>query len=186
MLEPGLALLGRAPVSGEGVRAAGTAGGVAVLALSLSMGPAEWVLVSYRDRVRRALPRARGLRGFRWRARLALLGAVGGYCFLLAGLMAGLAWATLLTGGRPVFLAYPVLIGHLLLGGALFAGLVLQSFGQTVAGPAGLAVALTAEVAAFGLRLGDPAVIRCFTAGALFAVLLAHSLVVLSRATAHR
>lgn len=178
-LEP---LLGRAAVSGSG---SGAAGGVAVLALSLSMGPAEWVLVSYRDRMRRAVWRARGLRAFRWRAWLGLLDAVARHGFVLAALMAGVAWAVLLAG-HPVFAAYPVLIGHLLLGVALFTGLVLQSFGRTIAGPAGLGLAFVAEAVAVGLRLGDPAVVRCWTAGALLAGLLAYGLVVLSRATAHR
>jgi len=185
--EPVCALLGRPAIAD--VRAAGTATTVAVLALSLSMGAAEWLVVGYRARAAGRLRRARelrGPRGFGWRARLGLLGAVGRYVFVLAALIAGISWAAVFSGGHRVFEAAPVLAGHLLLGTAFFVALILQSCGQSVVAAWGAAAALAAEAVLVATGVASPAVVRCLVAGTLLAGLLGHGLVVLSRATAHR
>lgn len=176
------ALLGRARPS--------PATTVAVVALSLSMGFAEWILLRYRRRLRRALLTRTGLRPFARAARAALVAAVACYLAALAGLAAAIAVPVALTG-HPRWSAVPaawIAGGHLCLGGAFFVALLLlssgRSRGRTRAVLAALAAALAAEAPAS--LVADPRAVQCAAAALLFGALCAYALVALARATPHR
>jgi hypothetical protein len=183
---------------------------MAVLALSLSMGPAEWILFSYRRRVHRLLVTRTGMAGFAWAARGVLLTVVALYAAALVamavvivaaaaaiddrqdgGLLAGVA-------GAP---ATPWVAGaNLGLGCAFFVALLLQSCGRirpvVVACTAVLAVEAAAAVAlgpgpgpglGAGPGSGQAQLMVQFAASAgLCTVLLIYAFVVLGRATSYR
>jgi hypothetical protein len=166
---------------------------VAVLALSLSMGFAEWILLVYRRRLRRALLTWGSVGSFARAARAALVTAVAGYLAAVAGLAAAVTVPVGLIGELPRALARDladqaavpwIAGGHLCLGGALFVALLLQSCGRIRAVLIAFATALTAETV--GSQIGNPWVIQCAVAGGLFCALCAYALVVLGRATPHR
>lgn len=167
---------------------------VAVLALSLSMGPAEWILFSYRRRVHRLLVTRSGMGGFAWSARTVLMVAVALYAVALLAL-AGLivAVGTGLGGGLLDGIAgaaaTPWVAGaNLGLGCAFFVALLLQSCGRIRPVVAACTVVLAGEaVAAFAIGPGTAQLTVQFVAGAgLGAVLLIYALVVLGRATSYR
>jgi hypothetical protein len=175
---------------------------VAVLALSLSMGPAEWILFSYRRRVHRLLVTRTAMAGFAWAARGVLITVVALYAAALVtlavvivaavaaigdarggGLLAGVA-------GAP---ATPWVVGaNLSLGCAFFVALLLQSCGRIRPVVVACSAVLAAEAAAAlalapGSRQGTAQLMVQFAASAgLCAVLLIYAFVVLGRATAYR
>jgi hypothetical protein len=164
-----------------------------VLALSLSMGPAEWILFSYRRRVHRLLVTRASMRRFAWSARGVLGVAVAAYA---AGLVALGAVIVAVAGsightldGLAEAAATPWIAGaNLSLGCAFFVALLLQSCGRIRPVVAICAVALAAEAAAT-LALGPGMVqlaIQFATAAGLCAALLTYALVVLGRATSYR
>lgn len=110
-----------------------------VIVLTLSMGPAEWLLYRYRGLSVAALRSTRTLAGFRARSAAVLAG-----CLLVY--LAPLAPAALFVGADPVTL--------LLLAASLWISLLLQAFG-TAWPPA--ALCLTAAVSAGAVMLtGSP------------------------------
>ncbi|MFL6077474.1 MAG: hypothetical protein ACJ73S_29270 [Mycobacteriales bacterium] len=128
-------LVGFGAVAG-GRDAAGFA--MAALPLSVSMGPAEWLLVAYRRRTATLLHATTRLPDFARRARRALLAALCAYLATLAGLEAGLA----ALGGELGVLA---VAGQVLLGGLLFVALGLLATGQTRTVMAVMSAALSGE-----------------------------------------
>lgn len=143
---------------------AASADGPAVVALTLSMGVAEWLLYRYRSLGLAALRRSTTPRGFQLRAGRALL-------LCLAGYLAVLTAPTLIRGVSP---------GPLLaLGAVLWTALLLQAFG-TAWPPAAVCLA-----AAAGAALG-PAAVRPLVCACAAAALVLISYALLGRATAHR
>lgn len=168
---------------------------VAVVALSLSMGFAEWILVGYRRRLRRASLTRNSLRSFARAARTALVTAVAGYLAALAGLAAVIAVPAGLIGDLrwDPFPAPWIAGGNLCLGGAFFVALLLQSSGRsrgrtrTVLGVFTLALATeAASLLPAPWPAVNPWVVQCAAALVLFGALCAYALVVLARATPHR
>ncbi|MGW0560967.1 hypothetical protein ACWDZ4_10085 [Streptomyces sp. NPDC003016] len=169
----------------QNLLAGGVSGIVAApgaVALTLSMGPAEWLLYRFRRRCDAGLRASTTPRAFRRAATVTLAQCLGGY---LAVLLALLAATTLLWLGAPVPDASRA-SGLLLTGAMLWTGLLLQSSGaQTVAATVCGAAALLQTAALFA----DPAV----TGAAALAVPVVASAALtalvcgrLGRATAHR
>lgn len=153
----------------------------AMVALSVSMGPAEWVLYAFRARGHELTLASRSLREFGLLARLTLLDLMLRFMAAVALLIGGaIAVAGLAKDAVGVFACY------LLLGGALVIALMLQSFGRNAV-PLGVCAAtlLVEAVVLAGVR-PDPSAVQLTGAVALFAVLLVHTVTVLGRATAHR
>jgi hypothetical protein len=170
------------PLNGTPAAHATTA---AVLALSLSMGVAEWILVHYRRVVYRLLLGSGSVRGFTRAARAALAAVVTGYMLALTTLAVAIMWAA----GVPVAAATPwVAGGYICLGGAFFVGLLLQSCGRIPAALVACGVALAAEVAVVVAADPGPARLagRFAITAALFGALSIFAFVVLGRATSHR
>jgi hypothetical protein len=153
----------------------------ALLPLSVSMGPAEWLLFRYRSATHRALQRAHTLAAFGRRAAAALLGAAVGYLTALVVLTAaGAGLVVLLTGDVP---ALRPLATALVVGSALFLALLLMSFGIRALVVLACLLALAAD--ALLLRYAPPEQIQAGTAAVLLAVLLGYALATLRRAQLH-
>ncbi|MFL6055106.1 MAG: hypothetical protein ACJ72W_19670 [Actinoallomurus sp.] len=162
---------------------------VAVVALSLSMGFAEWILLGYRRRLRRVSLTRSSLGSFALVARVALVAAIAGYLFALMALAAAIAVPAGLVGGLHWGPAAPWIAGgHLCLGGAFFVALLLQSSGRSRARMRMVLIAFTAALTteAVASSIGDPWVVQCAAAAMLFGVLCTYALVVLAKATPHR
>jgi hypothetical protein len=145
---------------------------LASLPLSLSMGAAEWSMLSYRRRTRSLLRSSTDLHAFGRGARLMLAGALGQYLLAAAVLTAATALVATRTGlvtPSPVLL--PELIVYLIMGGALFLALALQALGLRAVPLVACAGALAFELAwpELGLAVQLAAVIG------LFAVLAAYA-----------
>lgn len=152
----------------------------AMIALSVSMGIAEWVLFAFRIRGHDLLQASFGLREFVFEVRLALVDLVGRYLALLAVLLGAAISFTPPDGAVNVF------CGYLLLGGALLLALMLQSCGRTKESLVCCACALAAEVSVMVTVSPDPGVVQLSGALVLFAVLLSFAVAVLGRATTHQ
>ncbi|MFP8886287.1 hypothetical protein [Streptomyces mangrovi] len=165
---------------------AGTApAGPVVVALSLSMGAAEWLLYRCRSLALAALARSTTAAGLRWRAAGALGVCLAGYLAALAALV--LATAALWPGGPP---ADPARLPAVLaLGAVLWTGLLLQAFGaaRTPAAVTAAAAALC-TAAPLWLHPGPPGPDTVLTAvcAAAALVLLAAAAALLGRITTHR
>ena len=145
------------------------------VALTLSMGPAEWLLYGYRSRIHHALRTAASSRAFALRSVHSLLLGLGSYLGILAAL--AVALGVVLTGlpvGIPVG---PQFGGLLLLGAAVWTALLLQALGS-----AWLSAGICAPAAAATLAgAGVPVV-----GGVAAAVLLIVACGTLGRVTVHR
>ncbi|MCJ1681440.1 hypothetical protein MTF65_29615 [Streptomyces sp. APSN-46.1] len=152
------------------------------VALTLSMGPAEWLLHRFRSGSLAGLRAARSPRAFRRRMLAALTRCVAVYLAVLLalGLAGTLLWpgAPGLTGVRAATL--------LLLGGVMWTGLLLQSFGAVRPAAAVCASAALAQSLALLTGLGQPRVVQVVVAGTAAAALTALVCLLLGRATAHR
>ncbi|MGW5775182.1 hypothetical protein [Streptomyces sp. NPDC003863] len=167
-LGSGLLVL-HAGVAGTLVTGAG-----AVIALTLSMGPAEWLLHRFRYG---ALTRLRTLttaREFRRAVTGTLVLCLGGYLTVLLALTLA---ATLAWPGAPLP-TLPRLVTLLLIGTVLWLGLLLQAFGAVLS-------AATVCLLAAAAQTVHPAA-GPLTAGGAAAVLAALTCVLLVRPTAHR
>ncbi|MEO3786511.1 hypothetical protein ABGB12_24565 [Actinocorallia sp. B10E7] len=153
----------------------------AMVALSTAMGPAEWVLYDFRARGHELLRETRSLREFAMHVRVTLLELVARFLAVLAVLL-GLAFLAAETSPGLVRTA----VCSLLLGGALFVALMLQSCGCTTAPLVCCGAALAAETAVLVAAAPPPAEVQLYGSAALFTVLLAYAVVALGRATAHR
>ncbi|GAA3643157.1 hypothetical protein GCM10023079_36330 [Streptomyces chitinivorans] len=175
-----LAALGETLWHGAGAAPAGPV----VVALSLSMGAAEWLLYRCRSLALAALARSTTAAGLRWRAAGALGVCLAGYLAALAALL--LATAALWPGGPP---ADPARLPAVLaLGAVLWTGLLLQAFGAARAPAAVTAAAALCAAAPLWLRpglAGPDAVLTAVCATAAL-VLLATAAALLGRITTHR
>lgn len=152
------------------------------VALTLSMGPAEWLLHRFRSGSLAGLRAARSPRSFRRRMLSTLARCLAVYLVVLLalGLAGTLLWpgAPALTGARALTL--------LLLGAVMWTGLLLQSFGAVRPAAVVCASAAVAQSLALLTGLGQPRLVQLAVAGAAAAALAALVCLLLGRATAHR
>ncbi|MEV7508860.1 MULTISPECIES: hypothetical protein [unclassified Streptomyces] len=152
------------------------------VALTLSMGPAEWLLHRFRSGSLSGLRGARSPGAFRRRMLRTLARCLTLYLavLLVLGLTGTLLWpgAPGLTGVRIATL--------LLLGAVMWSGLLLQSFGAVR--PAAVVCASAAVVQSLALLagVGQPRVVQLAVAGTAAAALAVLVCLFLGRATAHR
>ncbi|QMU75322.1 hypothetical protein GXW83_05685 [Streptacidiphilus sp. PB12-B1b] len=141
------------------------------VALTLSMGPAEWLLYGYRSRIHHALRAAASSRAFALRSVHSLLLGLGSYLGILAalGIVLGAALAGLPVGAQ--------LLALLPLGAAVWTALLLQALGS-----AWLAAGICAPAAAATLA----GAAETQVGGAAAVVLLLVACGTLGRATVHR
>ncbi|MBB1242695.1 hypothetical protein GL263_03775 [Streptomyces durbertensis] len=155
------------------------------LALSLSMGPAEYLLGRFRHRT---LGRLRDLTGFAgFRTTVAVELARGMLCYL--ALLLPLAWLGSLAWPYAPGAEPGRLLLLLLLGATLWAALLLQAFGRIWAAVTACGLAAGAELA--GLLLPafagvDALTVQLAVCGATALVLPPLAWALLGRATAHR
>lgn len=152
------------------------------VALTLSMGPAEWLLHRFRSGSLAGLRAARSPRAF-WRRMLATLARC--LAVYLAVLLALGLTGTLLWPGAPGLTAIRVAT-LLLLGTVMWTGLLLQSFGAVRPAAVVCASAAIAQSAALLTGLGQPRLVQLVVAGTAAAALAALVCLLLGRATAHR
>ncbi|MET9956357.1 hypothetical protein ABZ135_33090 [Streptomyces sp. NPDC006339] len=150
------------------------AGTDAVIALTLSMGPAEWLLHRFRGATLARLRLLTTASAFRRAVTVTLAGCLGGYLAVLLALTvtAALLWP----GAAPV--SAPRIGSLLLVGAVLWLGLLLQAFGAVVAAAA--VCLLAAATQALAPAAGPVA------AGAAATLLGVLTCVLLVRPTAHR
>ncbi|WP_432025542.1 hypothetical protein [Streptomyces sp. 1222.5] len=157
-------------------------GAPSAVALTLSMGPAEWLLYRFRSGALAALRGSGTPRAFRRATVLTLAGCLTGY---LAALLALALATTALWPGAPAA-AGPRLAGLLMLGVVLWTGLLLQSFGAVLGATAVCCAAALAQTLALAGHAGRPhaVALAVYTAAAAAqSALVCHRL---GRATAHR
>ncbi len=152
------------------------------VALTLSMGPAEWLLHRFRGRAVAGLRASTTAPAFRRRAAAVLAECLAAFLAVLfaLALVVTLLWpdAPALSGAR--------LSTLLLIGTVLWTGLLMQSFGAVVAAAAVCCAAAAAQTVALLAGLGSPQVVGLAVAGGTAALLAGLVCVLLGRATAHR
>ncbi|MGC9544295.1 hypothetical protein [Streptomyces sp. UG1] len=146
----------------------------AAVALTLSMGPAEWLLYRFRSGSLAGLRSSRTPRAFRRTTAFKVAECLAVY---LAALLA-LTLATGVTGVR--------LAGLLLLGVVLWTGLLLQSFGAVLGAAAVCSAAALAQTIALATHTGSPHWIAPIVHGTAAIAQAALVCGLLGRATAHR
>ncbi|CAM5745372.1 hypothetical protein ACIGPN_37655 [Streptomyces afghaniensis] len=154
----------------------------AAVALTLSMGPAEWLLYRFRSDSLAGLRSSGTARDFRRTTALTVVQCLAAY---LAALLALSLAVSALWPQSPVPGGVR-LAGLLLLGVVLWTGLLLQSFGAVTGATAVCCAAALAQTVLLATRTGDPhlaAAAVCGTAAVVQAVLVC---ALLGRATAHR
>ncbi|GGU19258.1 hypothetical protein [Streptomyces lavendofoliae] len=172
------AAIGDVVAEGAGASVAGPT----AVALTLSMGPAEWLLHRFRSESLAGLRASTSSRAFR-RATAATLALC--LTVYLAVLLALAVTGTLLWPGAPD-IGGVRLVSLLLIGTVLWAALLLQSFGAVLSAAVVCGVAAGAQTAALATGTGDPRLVGAGVAGAAAAVLAVLGAVLLGRATAHR
>ncbi|MFD5164196.1 hypothetical protein ACFWMJ_40185 [Streptomyces hawaiiensis] len=167
------------------VLAGETAGAVAApaaVALTLSMGPAEWLLYRFRSDSLAGLRSSGTARAFRRTTVRTVVQCLSAYLAVLLalGLAASALWphAPLPGGVR--------LAGLLLLGVVLWTGLLLQSFGAVTGATAVCCAAALVQTLLLVTRTGDPHMAGAAVYGTAAAVQAALVCALLGRATAHR
>ncbi|MGW0751319.1 hypothetical protein [Streptomyces sp. NPDC002587] len=152
------------------------------VALTLSMGPAEWLLHRFRSGSLAGLRAARSPDAFRRRMLSTLAQCLAAYLAVLLAL--GLA-GTLLWPGAPALTGVRALT-LLLLGAVMWTGLLLQSFGAVR--PAAVVCASAAVVQSLALLtgVGTPRAVQLVVAAVAAAALAVLVCLLLGRATAHR
>ncbi|MEV4428716.1 hypothetical protein AB0K23_25715 [Streptomyces sp. NPDC049602] len=158
--------------SGVGDTLVGGAG--AVIALTLSMGPAEWLLLRFRGGSLTRLRTLTTAREFRRAVTGTLVVCLGGYLTVLLALALA---ATLAWPGAP-WPTLPRLVTLLLIGTVLWLGLLLQAFGAVLS-------AATVCLLAAAAQTVEPAA-GPVAAGGAAAVLATLTCALLVRPTAHR
>jgi hypothetical protein len=155
---------------------------LASLPLSLSMGAAEWSLLWYRRRTRHLLRSTSGVGIFRTRSRGLLLVALLQYIAGTAVLIALGAVVAGLTGlAQPGWGDVPEMIGYLMLGGAMFLALLLQTV-RLWAVPLLISLAgLVAELILHNLGL----TVQVLTPGVLLVAIGWYAVVALGAAVRH-
>ncbi|MFD6924827.1 hypothetical protein ACFV99_32010 [Streptomyces sp. NPDC059944] len=155
----------------------------AAVALTLSMGPAEWLLYRFRSGSLAGLRASGSARAFRRVTGGVLVRCLAAYLAALLALTLGTSalWphGTASTGGVG-------LAGLLLLGAVLWTGLLLQSFGAVTGSAVVVCAAALARTAALATRTGDPDEVALLVHGTAAVVQTALVCARLRRATAHR
>lgn len=159
-----------------------SAAGPTAVALTLSMGPAEWLLHRFRTESIARLRASTSSRAFR-RATAATLALC--LTVYLAVLLALAVTGTLLWPGAPDIGGIR-LVSLLLIGTVLWAALLLQSFGAVLSAAVVCGAAAGTQTVALATGAGDPGLVGAAVAGAAAVVLAALGGVLLGRATAHR
>ncbi|MFG2885053.1 hypothetical protein ACGFYV_22630 [Streptomyces sp. NPDC048297] len=154
----------------------------AAVALTLSMGPAEWLLYRFRGGGVAGLRASGTSRAFRRRAARTLARCLGGY---LAALLALALATTALWPHAPVPTGVR-LAGLLALGAVLWTGLLLQSFGTVLGTTAVCCAAALAQSLALLTRTGAPGTVALVVYASAATAQAALARVLLGRATAHR
>ncbi|ORT60312.1 hypothetical protein [Streptomyces sp. CB03238] len=167
--------------AGSPVAGASVAGPTAV-ALTLSMGPAEWLLHRFRSESLAGLRASTSSRAFRRATASTLALCLTVY---LAVLLALAVTGTLLWPGAPDIGGIR-LASLLLIGTVLWAALLLQSFGAVLSAALVCGAAAGAQTVALATGAGDPRLVGAGVAGAAAVVLAVLGGVLLGRATAHR
>ncbi|MFD3323959.1 hypothetical protein [Streptomyces sp. NPDC058701] len=152
------------------------------VALTLSMGPAEWLLHRFRSGSLAGLRAARSSRGFRGRMLGTLTQCLAAY---LAVLLALGVTGTLLWPGAPVLTGVRIAT-LLLLGAVMWTGLLLQSFGAVRPAAVVCASAAVAQSLALLTGAGQPRMVQLAVAATAAAALAVLVCLLLGRATAHR
>jgi hypothetical protein len=154
----------------------------AAVALTLSMGPAEWLLYRFRSGGLAGLRSSDTPRAF-WRTTArTVVRCLTGY---LAGLLA-LSLATSALWPHAQGLVGVRLAGLLLLGVVLWTGLLLQSFGAVTGAAAVCCAAALAQTVALVTHTGDPHWVGLIVYGTAAATQAGLVCALLGRATAHR
>jgi hypothetical protein len=186
----GCAVLTTVAALGDLVRyGAGAAlAGAVVIALTLSMGAAEWLLHRCRGLALAALAHSTGPAGLRLRAARVLGLCLAGYLAALTALVFAThaLWPAASPATAPPPLGAARLLAVLALGAVLWTGLLLQAFGSAWPPAAVCLAAAAAETAALALEISAPAVVQLAVCGAASAVLLAFATALLGRITTHR
>lgn len=167
------------------VLADGTASTVAApsaVALTLSMGPAEWLLYRFRSESLAGLRACTTAYGFRRATVLIIVVCLSGY---LAVLLALTVAGTLLWPGAPELGALR-LVGLLLTGMVLWTALLLQSFGAVRSATAVCCAAGGVQVLTLATGAGHPRTVGPVVAGVAAIALAALVGALLGRVTAHR
>ncbi|MFJ3226830.1 hypothetical protein ACIPJS_26285 [Streptomyces sp. NPDC086783] len=154
----------------------------AAVALTLSMGPAEWLLFRFRSGGLAGLRSSGTARDFRRTTALTLVRCLSGYlaALLALGVAASALWPHAPgTGGTR-------LAGLLLLGVVLWTGLLLQSFGAVVSAATVCCAAALAQTAALASGAVGPDRAALLVHGVAATVLTGLVCGLLGRATAHR
>ncbi|MFF9276137.1 hypothetical protein [Streptomyces griseosporeus] len=154
----------------------------AAVALTLSMGPAEWLLHRFRSGSLAGLRSTSTPRAF-WRTTArTVVECLGAYLAVLS--LLGLATAALWphTPG----LSALRLTGLLLLGVVLWTGLLLQSFGAVLSAAAVCCLAALAQTVALATHAAGPHTVAAAVYGTAAAAQAALVCALLGRATAHR
>ncbi|MEU4347343.1 hypothetical protein [Streptomyces sp. NPDC023838] len=152
------------------------------VALTLSMGPAEWLLYRFRSESRAGLRASTTAYGFRKAIVITITVCLGGYLAVLSALtLAG----TLLWPGSPELGALR-LTGLLLTGTVLWTALLLQSFGAVRSAAAVCCAAAGVQVLALATGAGHPRTVGPVVAGVAAVVLAGLVTALLGRVTAHR
>lgn len=152
------------------------------VALTLSMGPAEWLLYRFRSESLAGLRASTSTGSFRRSTGGTLVLCLGGYLTVLLVLAA--AGTALIPVAPP--LSGVRLVALLLIGAVLWTALLLQSFGAVLSAAAVCAVAAGVQTVALATGPGDPRTVGAVVAGAAALVLAVLCCVLLGRATAHR
>ncbi|MET7984007.1 hypothetical protein [Streptomyces sp. NPDC005281] len=153
----------------------------AAVALTLSMGPAEWLLFRFRSGSLAGLRSSTSARSFRRATAGALLRCLTGYltALLVFGLGVSALWPHAPAAADAVRLG-----GLLLLGVVMWTGLLLQSFGAVTA--AVVCAAALAQTAALATHTGDAHRVGLITYGAAAGAQAVLVCARLGKVTAHR
>ncbi|MET9900891.1 hypothetical protein [Streptomyces sp. NPDC006446] len=155
----------------------------AAVALTLSMGPAEWLLFRFRSGSLAGQRSSTSARRFRRATAGALVRCLAGYlaALLVLGLGTSALWPHAPTAADGVRLA-----GLLLLGVVMWTGLLLQSFGAVTGTAAIVCAAALAQTAALATHTGDAHWVGLIVYGTAAGAQIALVCALLGKATAHR
>ncbi|MFJ6831357.1 hypothetical protein [Streptomyces sp. NPDC091209] len=155
----------------------------AAVALTLSMGPAEWLLFRFRSGSLAGLRSSTSARSFRRATAGTLVRCLAGYLatLLVLGLGTSALWPHAPAAAEGVRLG-----GLLLLGAVMWTGLLLQSFGAVTGTAAVVCGAALAQTAALATRTGDAHWVGLIVYGAAAVAQTALLCARLGKVTAHR
>ncbi|MFE1290075.1 hypothetical protein [Streptomyces sp. NPDC058751] len=155
----------------------------AAIALTLSMGPAEWLLFRFRSGSLAGLRSSTSARSFRRAAAGALLRCLSGYlaALLVLGVGVSALWPHVPAAADGVRLG-----GLLLLGVVMWTGLLLQSFGAVTGTAAVVCAAALAQTAALATHTGGAHWAGLIVHGAAAGAQTVLVCVRLGKVTAHR